>query len=123
MIPEFVAAVTSITTGRPQTIETSLGRFEFRHIAKKHFWGYRQIEPAIGQTAFVARAEKALLDLIYMTPGADTMEFIEELRLQNIEELDKTILRQFANRFGSPKIRRTLRSIESVLDEGEGVEL
>ena len=61
MIPEFVPAVTSITTGRPQTIETPLGRFEFRHVSKKYFWGYQQAELKFGQTAFIAHPEKALL--------------------------------------------------------------
>ena len=123
MIPEFVPAVTSITTGRPQTIETSLGRFEFRHVSKKYFWGYQQVELKFGQTAFIAYPEKALLDLIYLTPGGDEIEFIEELRLQNFEQIDKTVLREFVERFQSPKLNRALDNIERILDQSEGIEL
>jgi predicted transcriptional regulator of viral defense system len=123
MIPEFVPAVTSITTGRPQTIETPLARFEFRHIAKKHFWGYQQLELTSSQTAFVARPEKALLDLIYMTPGGDKQELIEELRLQNFEQIDTAVLSQFAERFQSPKISRAVTNIEELIHQGEGVEI
>ncbi|MCH8121381.1 MAG: type IV toxin-antitoxin system AbiEi family antitoxin domain-containing protein [Planctomycetes bacterium] len=123
MIPEFVPAVTSITTGRPQTIETPLGRFEFRHVSKKYFWGYQQVELKFGQTAFIAYPEKALLDLIYLTPGGDEIEFIEELRLQNFEQIDRTVLREFVERFQSPKLNRALDNIEKILDQGEGIEL
>jgi predicted transcriptional regulator of viral defense system len=123
MIPEFVSMVTSITTGRPQTIESPMGRFEFRHISRKYFWGYRQVELKSGQTAFIARPEKALLDLIYLTPGGDDIEFIEELRLQNFVQMNREVLREFAERFQCPKLRRALNIIEKILDEGEGIEL
>ena len=72
LIPEFVPVVTSVSTARPQSIETPLGKFEYRHISKDYFWGYQQLELANKQTAFVARPEKALLDLVYLTPGGDT---------------------------------------------------
>lgn len=123
MIPEFVPAVTSITTGRPQTIETPLGRFEFRHVSKKCFWGYQQVELKFGQTAFIAHPEKALLDLIYLTPGGDEIEFIEELRLQNFEQINRAVLHEFVERFQSPKLNRALDNIERILDQGEGIEL
>ena len=123
MIPEFVPAVTSITTGRPQTIETPLGRFEFRHISKKYFWGYQQVELKFGQTAFIAHPEKALLDLIYLTPDSDKIAFIEELRLQNFEQINRAVLCEFVERFQSPKLNRALANIERILDQSEGLEL
>lgn len=123
MIPEFVPVVTSITTGRPQTVETPLGRFEFRHVTKKYFWGYQQVDLKFGQTAFIARPEKALLDLIYLTPSGDKIEFIEELRLQNFEQIDRAVLRKFVERFQSPKLNRALDNVEKKLNEGEGIEL
>jgi len=123
MIPEFVPAITSITTGRPQMIETPLGRFEFRHVSKKYFWGYQQAELKFGQTAFIAYPEKALLDLIYLTPDGDKIEFIEELRLQNFEQINRAVLHEFVGRFQSPKLNRALANIERILDQSEGIEL
>lgn len=123
MIPEFVPSVTSITTGRPQSIETPLGRFDFRHVSKKYFWGYQQIDLKSGIRAFVAHPEKALLDLIYLTPGGDKIDFLDELRLQNFGQLDRTRLRQFVEKFNSPKISRALANIERILEQGEGLEL
>ena len=123
VIPEFVPVVTSVTTGRPQTIETPMGRFDFRHINKSFFWGYQQVELMAGQTVFIARPEKALLDLAYLTPGGDKEEFIEELRIQNLEQIDKAVLREFAGKSQSPKLKRALQNIERIIDRGEGVEL
>ena len=123
LIPEFVPAVTSITTGRPQTIESPLGRFEFRHVSKKYFWGYQQIGLKFDQTAFIALPEKALLDLIYLTAGSDQIEFTQELRLQNFEQINRAVLHEFVEKFQSPKLNRVLDLIERMLDQGEGIEL
>jgi len=46
-----------------------------------------------GQRAFVARPEKALLDLVYLQPGGDAPAYLHELR-------------DLAERAGSPKLRR-----------------
>lgn len=123
IIPEFVPAVTAVTTSRPQIIETPLGRFEYHYISKSFFWGYRQVQLSDNQTAFIAQPEKALLDLVYLTPGGEKMEFLEELRLQNLEKLDKNVLREFANKSQKPKLQRAAKNIESIIDEGEGIEL
>ena len=123
LIPEFVPATTSITTARPQAIETPLGRFEYRHVNKNFFWGYQKVELAEKQQAFVARAEKALLDLVYLTSGGAQKEFLKELRLQNLDNLSKDTLRQYAEKSDSPKLRRAVINIETIINEGEGVEL
>lgn len=123
MIPEFVPAITSITTGRGQTIETPLNRYEFRHVSKKHFWGYQHTEFELGQSFFIAHPEKALLDLIYLTSGGEKIEFLEGLRLQNLEQINKTRLREFVNKFQSPKLSRALDNIEKIIDQDEGIEL
>ena len=123
LIPEFVPAITCVTTNRPQVLETPLGRFEYRHVSKNFFWGYQKVELSERQQAFVAVAEKALLDLVYLTSGGDRKEFLEELRLQNLEKLSKDILRQYAEKSDSPKLRRAVINIETIINEGEGVEL
>lgn len=123
IIPEYVPSVTCVTTNRPQTIETPLGRFEFRHISNKYFWGYQQTVLKSEQTAFIASPEKALLDIIYLTPGSANMEFLEELRLQNYEKIDTSILNQFAERFQIPKIKRATNMLEEILKSDEGIEL
>jgi hypothetical protein len=97
-----------------------MGVFYFRHIDKSFFYGYSQAELSNRQTAFVARPEKALLDLIYLTAGGEKEEFLEELRLQNLEIIDKTVLRQFVKKAKSPKLNRALKTIERLIDESKG---
>ncbi len=123
MIPEFVPEITSVTTGRPQTFETPMGRFSFRHINKSFFWGYQQVEVTAGQKVFVARPEKALLDLVYLTPGGDKEEFIEELRLQNFEQIDRAMLGKVVEKTRGPKLRKAVNNIETIIDRGEGIDL
>jgi len=117
MIPEHVPTVTSVTTLRPARIQTPVGRFLFRHVKKDWFQGYRQMDLGAGQKAFVATPEKALLDLVYLTPGADRVDFLAELRLQNLENLDRSMLVQLARTSRSAKLRRATLAIEKLLEK------
>ena len=116
-IPEYVPVVTSVTTGRPGMMNTTLGNFLFKHIKKPLFSGYLELEVEKGQKAFVATPEKSLLDLVYLTPQADRWEYLEELRLQNLNVLSKKTLIRTAANSGSAKLQRAtkliLRLIES----------
>jgi predicted transcriptional regulator of viral defense system len=123
MIPEHVPVVTSVTTQRPARVETPLGRFLFRHIKKDWFTGYRQVDLGSHQKAFVATPEKALLDLMYLTPGADKYEFLVELRLQNLASLDRGALVKLAQASGSPKLQRAAGLLEKLIEEEGGREL
>jgi predicted transcriptional regulator of viral defense system len=106
LIPEYVPVVTSVTTGRPAHWGTPLGRYTFRHVKIELFHGYRLEKVSPGQNAFVASPEKALLDLIHLEPSADSLPYIRELRLQNLERLDLDEMACQARRSKSPKLRR-----------------
>ena len=106
LIPEHVPVVISVTTARPAHRETPLGVYEFRHVKTDLLYGYRLVEVSPGQRAFVARPEKALLDLVYLQPGGDAPIYLQELRLQNLDRLDLDTLRHQAELAHSPKLRR-----------------
>lgn len=114
LIPEVVTSTTSVSTGRPERLETPLGIYEFRHLKTEFLFGYRTIDLG-DQNAFVAIPEKALLDLIYLQPGGDSSAYIKELRLQNTEQLDKDLLTKFSEKFGTPKLRRAVEEILRVI--------
>lgn len=123
LIPEYVVVVTSVTTRRPAEWETPLGRYTFRSLKRSRFFGYRQREVAEGQAALVATPEKALLDLVYLEPGADDPAFLAELRLQNLERLDLGQLQAQVERAQSPKLARAAAVIaEMAEEEGAGYE-
>ncbi|MFC2172921.1 type IV toxin-antitoxin system AbiEi family antitoxin domain-containing protein [Acidobacteriota bacterium] len=111
LIPEFVPSVTSVTTGRPESVVTPLGQLIFRHIKTDFFRGYRYVDLGDGQEAFIAAPEKALLDLLYLTPGSDNPRYIDEIRLQNVEILDMAKLLQDAQESRSPKLSRAARKV------------
>jgi predicted transcriptional regulator of viral defense system len=115
LIPEHVPTVTCVTTGRSERIRTDLGSFVLRHISTKYFFGYRETEVARGQHAFVAFPEKALLDLVYLTPGGHRADFMRELRLDRAGALDREVLADFVDRFQKPKLRRALRALNSII--------
>lgn len=123
LIPEFVAVTTSVTTRRPGEWETPLGRYTFRHVKQSRFFGYERLAVAEGQNAFVATAEKALLDLIYLEPGADDPAYLAELRLQNLEQLDLVRLQAQVARSESPKLARAAAVIAELVAEDEGYEV
>ncbi len=111
LIPEHVPVTTSVGAGGTRRWHNPLGSFTFRHLAPALISGYRHVEVAVGQWAFVARPEKALLDLVHLVPGADRPEYLRELRLQNLESLDLDTLGHFAETAGKPKQRRAARRI------------
>lgn len=111
MIPEYVPVVTSVTTARPGRWETPLGIFEYRHLQNALWRGFRQVEVSSGHKAFIASPEKALLDLIYLDPGGDTRAYLEELRLQNLEQMDWQALERLAL---TPKLRRAVKRLTAL---------
>jgi len=115
LIPEYVPVVTSVTTARPARWDTPLGKYEFRHIKTSLFRGYRLTEVSPGQRAFVASPEKALLDLVYLQPGGDSPDYLQELRLQNLDRLDLDELQHQADLACSPKLRRAAAVVADMM--------
>jgi len=115
LIPDVVQLITSVTAGRPELLETPLGIFEFRHIKPELLCGYRMIDLGKNQQALVSVPEKALLDLVYLTPGGDSPDYLRELRLQNLEQLDIDELRRLVEAFNTPKLYRAYREITDLV--------
>ena len=123
MIPESVPVTTSITTGRPEELQTPLGRFVFRHIKKAAFFGYNQREISRGQSVFLASPEKALLDLLYFSPGSDSPEYLEELRFEPMDHFDWEALHRHAERLKNQKLERAVEILLRITSGKSGREL
>jgi predicted transcriptional regulator of viral defense system len=117
LIPEYVPTVTSVTSTRPAQWQTPLGVFDFRHVSLRRLRGYQRLDLGAGQWAFVATAEKALLDLIYLHPGGDTPEYLRELRLQHLDSLNLTQAQAYAD---SPKLQRALKHVQILVESEAG---
>jgi len=117
LIPEYAAQTLSVTTQRPARWRNSLGDFRFKHIAPHLFYGYQQVDLAFpnGQQVFLALPEKALLDLIHLTPDGDDPAYIAGLRLQNLERLDPERLLALSRRACKPKWLRAAERIAALI--------
>ena len=91
--------------------------FTFSHIKKTWFTGYHLMEVVPGQSVFLARPEKSLLDLVYLTPCADSVDYLRELRLQNLDRLDTRSLMDLASASGRPKLSRAAERIIKLVAE------
>ena len=111
LIPESVPVTTSVTASRPGRWDTPLGTYDFRHLQPDLLTGFRRTALAGGMEALLASPEKALLDLVYLEPDADSPEYLAELRLQNMDQLDFAELRRLAEAMGKPKLRRAAERI------------
>lgn len=111
VIPESVPVTTSITMSRPEELQTPLGRFLFRHVKKSVFFGYSQTEISQGLPVFLALPEKALLDLLYLTPGSDSPAYLEELRFEPTDHFDWQAFQKHAERIGGRKLNRAVQFI------------
>jgi predicted transcriptional regulator of viral defense system len=120
MIPEYAPVTTSITTGRPAHWETPLGIYDFRRIQVDLFDGYHLVDLGEKQQSFVATPEKALLDLIYLESGSDSLDFLVELRLGNLNRLDWELFERLARKIEKPKLLRAITTIRELARlEGE----
>ena len=122
LIPEHVPVCASITSGRSETLETPLGTYIYERAKPDYLFGFRQLEVAANQFAFVAMAEKALLDLVYITPGAQAEAYLRELRLQHTDEISGETLEELAARMNKPKLREAAGAIRRLIEEERGFE-
>jgi predicted transcriptional regulator of viral defense system len=116
LIPEYAPRTTSVTTAHTSQWD---GGFIFHHLVPHLFFGYQKIEVSCGQKAFVALPEKSLLDLAHLTPNADSPEYITQLRLQNLEQLNLKRLNDLAAQANKPKWKRVASQIAAWVAQEE----
>jgi len=116
LIPEAVAVYTSVTPKRAgKFVVSEIGIFGYRHIKESLFWGYKS-STVNNQTAFIASPEKALLDFFYLNKVKVSLEYLEELRLQNLEKIDAKRLIEYAQKFNKFKMLQVAVVINEYID-------
>jgi predicted transcriptional regulator of viral defense system len=116
LIPEYASRTVSVTTLRPSQWD---GGFYFQHIAPHFYFGYQLVTLSSQQRAFVAKPEKALLDLIHLTPHSNSPEYLAQLRLQNLEMMDLDQIHELAERSEKPKWKRVARYVTELAKQEE----
>ena len=116
LIPEAVKIYTCVTTKRAARFVNAVGDFDYRHIQRSLFWGYESINNK-KQTAFMATAEKALLDLFYLRHIHVSLDYLKELRLQNVENINMKKLFEYAKRFKKPGMLKHAKTVGDYLED------
>ena len=99
LIPEKVTVITSITTKKTQNYKNILGKFEYKSINKKLFFGMAQ-NTENEQKYFIAEPEKAVLDFFYFAYNAKPdFAYFESMRFQNIDKLNKSRLLLYSKKY------------------------
>jgi predicted transcriptional regulator of viral defense system len=117
LIPETVPQVLSITSKmRSKAIETPFGSYRYHNIQSPMFSGFTLVQVSKDQSAYLARPEKALLDLIYLTNQGHTPEYLDTLRLQNLDQLDMKWMRKSARETGLMKLVKAVDHLDAIKD-------
>ena len=118
LLPEMVTTFTSVSTRVPRVFESSLGRFEYRHVKGELFFGFGLREIA-GQQVWMAEPEKALLDLWHLEHGEWDLDRLRSMRFQRQEIVDAGRLAEYAERFAMPRLVRAVAAWQRYRQEEE----
>lgn len=116
MIPEKVVTVTSVTTRVTRTFTNSLGVFSYSSLKKDFFWGFIAKDMNGGQV-WIAEPEKALLDYWHLHPGLWTRARLNEMRFQELEQLNMKTLSDYSQKWGSKRLIETVKIFQELVDE------
>ena len=112
-IPERVFQVTSVTSKKTTEFVNSWGTFIYRNLKSELFFGYTNLQDENGLQMLMAEKEKAFLDLLYLNLSqieSNNLDFLEEsYRFENLDELNKSVLLNYAERFHSKKLSRLIQ--------------
>jgi predicted transcriptional regulator of viral defense system len=81
ILSQIPQILTCITTRFPRTFRSSLGIIEYRQIRSDLFWGFIRMDGY-----FLAEAEKALLDYMYLNRSKDIEDLFSHLDLARINK-------------------------------------
>ena len=117
MIPEFVSRTTCVTSLKTASFNNDLGAFDYRHIKPELYWGYHMIDSINQRKILIALPEKALLDLLYLTPSLKSEDDMRQLRLDEdylASEFDLERAQQFLERFNSHALKYRFNLLQKV---------
>lgn len=116
MIPEFVAQTTSVTTLKTATFNNVMGSFKYHHVKPNLFFSYHNIASTTLRDILIATPEKALIDLLYLSPDLKTEQDMLNLRLDEEymgEEFDYNEAHTMLQRIGSKTLLHRFTLLEN----------
>ncbi len=117
MIPEYIAHTTSVTTLKTASFSNDMGNFDYRHIKPDLFWGYHMVDSINQRKILIALPEKALLDLLYLTPSLKNGDDMLHLRLDEdymTNDFNLELAQLFLERFNNQALTRRFNLLQKV---------
>lgn len=115
LIPEDVFTITSITTGRPRSFDTPVGRFTYQHLNKEMFSYGIELHSTNNGSYLAANPLKALADKIWLdkrfnptSPPTFADYLFDDLRIDDnvlIQYIDEEDLNEMNRVYSARKIR------------------
>lgn len=114
LIEQVPRRVSVVSLSHPRKIETAIATFDVHQLTPGLFGGYAGSE----RGGYVACAEKAVFDTVYVRAAAGGRAYFPELHLPR--NFDRRELRRWADRIESPRLRTlVLRRTRQVLSKAE----
>lgn len=118
LIPEFVAATTSVTARKTCRFENDFGLFTYQHVLPAGYGGFESVQVSKELSALVATPEKAVIDFLYLNLSSfsaqDHSIFLKSYRFQNGHGLQPKKLRAYA---GQLQTKKLLAVVEGFIQE------
>ncbi|MDD4295290.1 MAG: hypothetical protein PHP69_07275 [Candidatus Omnitrophica bacterium] len=119
LIPESVYGITSATSRRTYKFQTKIGKFSYRTLSPKFFFGY-DIVKYNDKSFKIATLEKVLLDYFYINPQIKARDHFLSLRI-NKDVLAKRLcmdrLNEFSERFNKKSLSMRLKIFLEVMKD------
>jgi predicted transcriptional regulator of viral defense system len=119
IIPEAVVQITSVTSLKTINFKNEIGEYQYKSVKKELMFGY-DIKPlASGHSLYIARPEKALLDLLYLNPFYNADQDLEDLRLDLdflLDELDVQRLDDYLLQFESKALQKRVKRLKNIYE-------
>lgn len=115
IIPERAFQVTSVTSKKTMRFENVFGTFTFRSIRNDLFFGFIPLKDENEMSFMIAEKEKAFLDFLYFNLSNidvnDRTVLQESYRMENLDELNRYLILDYAERFRSKKLSRLVNNL------------
>jgi predicted transcriptional regulator of viral defense system len=118
LIPEETPNPTSVTTARAQNFRGAGCFFIYRHIKPDYFRGFSKMLHGENEIV-IASPEKALWDKLYLHLRGNrfSMDWLKELRLQNLEEFELSKWLDFTSLAPSKSLQRASAKVAEYIQE------
>lgn len=123
MIPEEAIQVSSVTFKKTKQYRTPAGDFLYRSVPYRYYLpGINLTTTEKGYSYLIAGPEKALIDMLYFTPGIHSKKdvrifLLEDMRVDEdaLADLDFSLVNEITSAAGTPKLSLCREALEDLI--------